>query len=169
MKSKLQFDFLVDKGKNTLTIRREFLADRQLVWDCYTKSELLNQWFAPKPLSTKTKSMDFREGGHWHYAMVEPDGTEYWGWTEYVKIQPIDFYTSLDAFSNAEGEINHDLPRAEWLVTFTDREENALVEMIVTYNSLADLETVIQMGMKDGMIATLEKLDELLLSLNTSK
>lgn len=166
MNSNLQFDFLVDKEKNTLTIRREFLAGRQLVWDCYTKKELLDQWFAPKPLTTKTKSMDFSEGGHWHYAMVEPNGTEYWGWTEYIRIKAIDFYTSLDAFSNAEGEINKDLPRAHWLVTFTDKGDNTMVETIVTYNSLADLETVIQMGMKEGMTATLEKLDELLLTLN---
>lgn len=167
MMNNLEFDFLVDKKKNTLTIRREFLAGRQLVWDCYTKSELLNQWFAPKPLSTKTKSMDFREGGHWHYAMVEPNGTEYWGLTEFIKIQPIDFYTSWDAFSNDAGEINQDLPRAEWMVTFKDKGNHALVETFVTYGSLADLKTVIQMGMKDGMISTFEKLEELLLSLNT--
>ena len=78
MKHLLQFDFLADKEKNTLTIRREFMANRQLVWDCYTKSDLLDRWFAPKPFTTKTKSMEFREGGHWHYAMVEPDGKEYW-------------------------------------------------------------------------------------------
>ncbi len=169
MSHNLQFDFLADKEKNTLTIRREFLAGRQLVWDCYTKSELLDQWFAPKPLTTKTKSMDFREGGRWHYAMVEPNGTEYWGLTEYRKIEPIDYYTALDAFSNAEGEINEGLPRAEWRVTFTDKAENALVETIVTYKSLADLETVIQMGMEQGMKATLEKLDELLLTINKQK
>jgi len=165
MNQNLQFDFLADKEKNTLTVRREFSAGRQLVWDCYTKSELLDQWFAPKPLTTKTKSMDFREGGHWHYAMVEPNGTEYWGLTEYVKISPIDFYTASDAFTNAEGEINESLPRAQWLVTFTDKEDHALVETVVTYKSLADLETVIQMGMEPGMIATMEKLDELLLKL----
>ncbi|AEV98276.1 ATPase [Niastella koreensis] len=162
----LQFDFLVDKAKNTLTIRREFLGSRQLVWDCYTKSELLDQWFAPEPLTTKTKSMDFREGGHWHYAMVEPNGTEYWGWTDYVKIKPIDFYTTLDAFSNADGEINKDLPRAEWRLTFTEKGENALVETIVTYKSLAELEQVIQMGMEQGMMATLQKLDQLLAKIN---
>lgn len=165
MKHNLQFDFIADKEKNTLTVRREFLAGRQLVWDCYTQSELLNRWFAPAPLTTKTKSMDFREGGHWHYAMVEPNGTEYWGYTEYVKIKPIDYYTSLDAFSNAAGEINKELPRAEWQVTFTDKGENTLVETVVTYNSLSDLETVVQMGMEQGMMATLEKLDELLLVL----
>ena len=165
MKHNLYFDFIADKQKNTLTIKREFLGDRQLVWDCYTKSELLDRWFAPKPLTTKTKSMDFREGGHWHYAMVEPNGTEYWGYTAYVKIKPIDYYTSLDAFSNADAEINEDLPRAEWLVTFTDKGENALVETVVTYKSLSDLEQVIQMGMEQGTVATMEKLDELLVVL----
>jgi uncharacterized protein YndB with AHSA1/START domain len=169
MNPHLQFDFLVDKEKNTLTIRREFLADRPLVWDCYTKSELLDQWFAPAPLTTKTKSMDFREGGHWHYAMVEPNGTEYWGYTAYVKIKPIDYYTTLDAFSNAAGEINKDLPRAEWRITFTDKGENALVETVVTYQSLSDLEKVIQMGMEQGMMATLKKLDELLLNIAKRK
>ena len=74
MKQTLHFDFLVDKKKNTITVRREFAANRQLVWDCYTKSELLDQWFAPKPFTTKTKSMEFNDGGHWIYAMIDPDG-----------------------------------------------------------------------------------------------
>ncbi|BAV07245.1 Uncharacterized conserved protein YndB, AHSA1/START domain [Filimonas lacunae] len=165
MKHNLQFDFIADKVKNTLTVRREFLAGRQLVWDCYTQQELLNQWFAPKPFTTKTKSFNFSEGGHWHYAMVEPNGTEYWGWTDYLTIRPIDYYTSLDAFTNEAGDINTDLPRAEWVVTFTDKGENTLVETVVTYKSLSDLETVINMGMEQGMIATLEKLDELLLTI----
>ena len=58
MNSNLLFDFIANKENNTLTIRREFAAKRQLVWDCHTKSELLDRWFAPKPLTTKTKSMD---------------------------------------------------------------------------------------------------------------
>lgn len=169
MKHNLQFDFVVDKEKNTLTIRREFIADRQLVWDCYTKSELLNQWFAPAPLTTKTKSMEFREGGHWHYAMVEPNGTEYWGWTDYLEIRPIDYYTCSDAFCNEAGEINQELPRADWRISFTDKGENALVETIVTYKSLSDLEKVVQMGMEQGMKATLEKLDNLLLTIKEKK
>lgn len=166
MKSNLQFDFLADKEKNTLTIRREFAADRQLVWDCYTKSELLDQWFAPKPFTTKTKLMDFREGGRWHYAMVDPEGKEYWGITDYLTIRPTEHYTALDAFSDETGAVNPNLPRANWLVSFSDLGEHAIVETIVTYNSLADLETVINMGMKEGMTSTLERLDELLESMS---
>ncbi|MEP0005752.1 MAG: SRPBCC domain-containing protein [Balneola sp.] len=162
MKADLQFDFLADKENNTLTIKREFAANRQLVWDCYTKIELLNQWFAPKPFTTKTKSMDFSEGGHWHYAMVEPNGTEYWGYTEYQDINPIDDYRTVDAFSDSEGNINPDLPKAKWHVQFSDSNDHAVVTTVVNYESQEDLETVINMGMEEGMISTLEKLDELL-------
>lgn len=165
MNSNLQFDFITDKENKTLTIRREFMADRQLVWDCYTKAELLDQWFAPSPFTTKTKSMDFREGGHWHYAMVDPTGPEYWGRMDYVKINPIDSYTALDGFCDDKGELNTELPRATWVVTFSELGENALVQTIVTYKSLADLETVLQMGMKEGLTSTLERLDQLLLTI----
>lgn len=165
MNSNLQFDFVANKDNNTLTIKREFAAERQLVWDCYTKQELLDQWFAPKPFITKTKSMDFSNGGHWHYAMVDLDGNHYWGYTSYNNIKPIDSYETTDAFCDENGNINNELPTAKWEVTFTDKGENAVVQTIVYYNSLADLETIINMGMQEGMMLTLEKLDELLLTL----
>lgn len=166
MKNNLQFDFLVDREKNTITMKREFAGNRQLVWDCYTKSELLDQWFAPEPFTTKTKSMDFSEGGHWHYAMVDPDGKEYWGLTQYETISPIASYTAQDAFSDENGGINPDLPRAGWEMNFHELGEKALVETVITYASLEGLETVIRMGMKEGMISTLERLDKLLLTLS---
>jgi len=166
MKNTLQFDFIVDKEKNTITVKREFAANRKLVWDCHTKSELLDKWFAPKPFTTKSKSMDFREGGHWIYAMVDPDGEEYWGRTEYVKINPIDGYKTLDAFANEKGEVNPDLPRATWDVTFHDQGKHTLVQTVVKYQTLEALDTVINMGMKEGLTSTLERLDDLLVTLN---
>lgn len=164
---RLQFDFLANKENNTLTIVREFAAARQLVWDCYTKQELLDQWFAPKPFTVKTKSMNFKSGGHWHYAMVSPEGHEYWGYTQYFDVNPIDFYRTSDAFCDDEGKVNADLPQATWLVQFADNNKHSIVTTVVQYASLADLETVLNMGMKDGLAATLENLDDLLLTLNT--
>ena len=166
MKNTMQFDFIVDKEKNTITVKREFAANRQLVWDCHTKSELLDRWFAPKPFTTKTKSMEFKEGGHWIYAMIDPDGKEYWGRTDYVKITPINNYKTLDAFSNEKGEVNPDLPHAKWDVNFIDQGKNTLVQTVVTYASLEGLETVLNMGMQEGLASTLEALDDLLLILN---
>lgn len=160
--SALKFDFLVNKENHTMTIQREFNAKRQLVWDCHTKSELLDQWFSPKPLSTKTKSMDFSDGGHWHYVMIDPAGPEYWGRMDYQRIRPIDNYTALDGFCDASGALNPEMPRAEWDVTFTDQGTRTLVRTVVTYASAEAIQQVIDMGMKDGMTSTMERLDELL-------
>jgi uncharacterized protein YndB with AHSA1/START domain len=165
MKNTLQFDFIADKKNNTITVKREFDAGRQLVWDCHTKSELLDKWFAPKPFTTKTKSMDFRNGGQWHYAMLDPNGAEYWAIMSYDKIKPIEKYEGLDAFSNEAGEINPELPRSHWAVSFEDRGERTMVQTIATYKTLADLDQVLQMGMQEGLASTLEKLDELLVKI----
>lgn len=168
MNGNLQFDFLVDKKNNIITVRREFLAERQLVWDCYTKSELLEQWFAPKPLTAKTKSMNFIEGGYWHYVMVEPNGIEHWSITEYLEIRPTNYFTTSDAFCNEKGEINPKYPRAKGKITFVDKGKITITETVITYSSLADVEAVIQMGMKDGLTSTLERLDDLLINYRQS-
>jgi uncharacterized protein YndB with AHSA1/START domain len=166
MKRDLRFDFVVDMTKYSITVEREFAARRQLVWDCYTKQELLDQWFAPKPLTTKTKHMEFKEGGYWHYAMVMPDGQEFWSRQDYQTINPIDGYVALDAFSDETGAVNPDLPRARWDVGFTDLQPRTLVTTIVLYKSAEDVQKVIDMGLKDGLASTLERLDELLLTMH---
>lgn len=169
MKTNLKFDFLVEEAKNTITIKREFAAKRQLVWDCHTKSELLDQWFAPKPLTTKTRHMDFKDGGHWHYAMVTPDGQEFWNRLDYQKISPIDGYAALDGFCDANGVVNPDMPRARLDVSFSDVQERTLVTTVVLYASAADVQKVVNMGLKDGMTSTLERLDELLQAINAQE
>ena len=162
MKANLQFDFLVDKENNTITVIKEFAANRQLTWDVHTKSEYLDQWFAPSPWKAKTKTMNFNEGGYWLYAMCGPEGEEHWGRMDYETINPIENYTAWDGFCDAEGVINPQLPRAKWQSTFTERGEYALVQTVVTYKSLNDLETVINMGMKEGLSIAIVGLEELL-------
>jgi uncharacterized protein YndB with AHSA1/START domain len=168
MKAELLFEFLVEQEQNRITVKREFAARRQLVWDCHTKSELLDQWFAPKPLTTKTKHMEFKEGGYWHFAMIAPDGQAFWSRQDYQTINPIDGYVAFDGFSDESGAVNHDMPRARWEVAFTDSEKNTLVTTVVSYDSPDDVQKVINMGLKDGMTSTLERLDELLQTLEAA-
>ena len=131
MKPDLRFDFVADKSSATLTVAREFDAEQQLVWDCHTKSELLDRWFAPKPLTTKTRHMDFRAGGYWHYAMITPDGQEYWNRLDYLTTDPIDGYTAMDGFCDETGAVNPAMPRSNWTVTFAEASGRTVVTTVV--------------------------------------
>src|SRR5689334_1138284 len=72
------FDFIVDKPTKTVSINMEFDAELPLVWDAFTKKEILDQWYAPAPWKSKTKHMNFEVGGRRFYAMVGPEGQEMW-------------------------------------------------------------------------------------------
>ncbi|MES2478479.1 MAG: SRPBCC domain-containing protein [Bacteroidota bacterium] len=161
----LTFNFSVDKENKTITVSREFAASRALVWDAYTQKEILDQWWAPKPWKARTKTMDFREGGHWHYAMVGPNGEEHWAVANYVIIRPQERFTGLDAFADAEGNINKDMPQSEWDVHFSDKGENTQVSFHIIYPDLAQLQATIEMGFKEGLAMAMEGLDALLPSL----
>ena len=63
MKTDLLFDFTVDKATKMVYITREFDAGLSLVWDAFTKAELIDQWIAPQPMVAKTKYQDFKVGG----------------------------------------------------------------------------------------------------------
>lgn len=165
MSINLLMDFSVDKENNTITVKREFAAEVALVWDAYTKSELLDQWWAPRPWKAKTKTMDFKEGGHWLYAMVGPNGEEHWAIANYKNIQVHKAFTGLDAFADADGNVNKDMPQSKWEVTFTGKGEKTLVQLQISYADLAQLEATIQMGFKEGLSMAMENLDELLPSL----
>lgn len=162
MSKKLLMDFSVNKENNTITVKREFAADVTLVWDAYTKSEILDQWWAPKPWKARTKTMDFREGGYWHYAMVGPAGEEHWAMASYIKIVPQKSFTGLDAFADADANINEAMPKSKWELTFTGKKDITLVESLISYDDLAQLEATIEMGFKEGLTMAMEGLDELL-------
>lgn len=165
----LTFDFLVNKENKTITVRKEFAADVSLVWDAFTKKEILDLWWAPKPWQSKTKSMEFKEGGTRLYAMVGPNGEEHWAIFNYHKIEKPKYFTGLDGFTDADGILKTDMPQINWKVSFTGKEKLTLVEMLLNFNSLEDLETIIQMGFKEGFTMTLNYLDELLPELSETK
>ena len=54
------------------------------------------------------------------------------------------------------------MPRSHQALRFTDAGKHTLVETRVSYASPEDLQKVIDMGMKEGLASTLERLDELL-------
>ena len=165
MNSKLKFDFEVNKENNTIVINREFNANIELVWQAWTTAELLDQWWGPKPWRAETQTMDFREGGFWHYAMVSPEGEKHWAKATYISIVKEKSFTGKDGFCDENGMINPAFPQNLWKNLFTANNEQTMVTITLTFDKLEDLEMTISMGFKEGFTMGLNQLDELLLTL----
>lgn len=155
-------EFIVDKENNQINVEREFDAPLEMVWAAWTQSEILDQWWAPKPYVVKTKSMDFSVGGTWLYAMISPDGSEHWSRADYQAINDQHSFTALDGFCNEHGEINDNLPRQQWKNTFRQEGSSTIVSIVISFTKLEDLETIIKMGFKEGFTSGLENLDHYL-------
>jgi PhnB protein len=155
-------NFVVDRDNRKINVEREFEAPLPLVWAAWTESELLDQWWAPKPWQAKTKRMDFSEGGYWLYAMMGPEGEVHWARSDFRSIAPLQGYTALDGFCDEHGNVNPGLPRSLWATVFTGGENRARVNIEITFDKLEDLEEIIRMGFKEGFTAGLENLDHLL-------
>ena len=157
-------EFIVNKETKTVVITAEFDAERDLVWGAYTKPELLDQWWAPKPFRSRTKVMEFREGGRRFYAMVNPAGAERWSVQKYTSISPKTNFKFFNAFAD-ENE-NLELPGSDWDLNFTEQAGTTKVTVSVYNESLERLERMIEMGFKEGLAATHEQLKELLTKLS---
>ncbi|KAB7726833.1 SRPBCC domain-containing protein [Rudanella paleaurantiibacter] len=160
-------DFIVDKTTKTVSFSREFNADLALVWDAYTKPEILDQWWAPKPWTSKTKYMDFEVGGRRFYAMVSPEGQEFWSLQTYTSITPKTNFTLLNAF--ADKDENPELPGSEWDLRFSDLNGKTTVHVSIYNESLARMEKMLEMGFKEGTAMNLKNLEELLATLSGQK
>jgi len=160
----LLFDFTVDKATKKVFITREFDAELSLVWDAFTKKEILDQWWAPKPFSSKTKIMNFKVGGRRFYAMVSPEGQERWAIQKYTSISPKTNFKFFNAFAD-ENE-NPELPGSEWDHTFSEQNGKTKVSVTIYNESLERMEKQIEMGFKEGFTMTLNYLDELLATLS---
>ncbi len=160
MKNAILFEFVVDKENHTIRVDRSFDAPLDLVWAAWTEADILDLWWAPKPWIARTKSMDFKEGGYWLYAMVGPEGEEHWCKAVYGKIVPHQSFSATDQFCDADGVPNPSLPSNRWDNTFFSNGETSQVTIQLSFDSLADLEKILEMGFREGFTMGLENLDQ---------
>ena len=168
MITKHQTNITKDTANKKLLVVREFDAPIHQVWQAWTDSNLLDQWWAPKPWKAKTKTMDFREGGYWLYAMVGPDGDHSWCRADFKTIDPGKSFTAIDAFCDENGKATTDFPIMHWKNEFFSTPTGTRVEVEITFSSEADMEKIIELGFKEGFTAAHTNLDELLQPVSTT-
>jgi len=140
-----------------------------LVWDAFTKAEILDQWVAPKPYISKTKFMDFKVGGRRFWAMVSPEGQERWAIQKYTSITPKTNFKMFNAF--ADKDENPQLPGSDWEYNFSeqngpDGHRITKVRITIFNESLERMEKLIETGFKEGYKMAIDNLEKLLATLS---
>lgn len=154
--------FTKDLEHATLVVERVFDAPVERVWDAHTKSEWLDQWWAPSPWKAVTVEMDFREGGRWFYYMLGPEGDRHYCVQAYDTIEAGRSTVGEDYFCDEAGVKKTDMPVSRWKTELFAEGTGTKLVTTVTYATRAELETVLTMGMEAGYAMGLSQLEALL-------
>ena len=162
MSTNTQLQITKDLQNKRITITRHFDAAPAQVWRAWTESDLLDQWWAPKPWRAETKTMEFKEGGHWLYAMVGPDDSRMWARVDFKSITPNKSFQATDCFCDENGNPNNDFPSMTWNNQFQAADGGTKVVVEISFDKEADLQKIIEMGFEAGFTAALSNLDHYL-------
>jgi uncharacterized protein YndB with AHSA1/START domain len=149
------------KSERELVITRTFNAPARIVFEAWTKPELLKRWWVPKsfPVSLVSLEADVRVGGRYRLVFSHESSTmEFFG--RYLEVTP----HSRLVWTNEEGGDGG----AVTTVTFEEKGGKTLLVLHELYPSNEALDAAMASGEKSGTGETFEQLDELLLTLGAS-
>ncbi|GGD79636.1 SRPBCC family protein [Paenibacillus nasutitermitis] len=155
-------------------LERIFAAPRALVFQAFTQAEHLKHWWGPKGWSLPVCNLDLRPGGVWHYCMKCTDeskdyyGQESWGKAVYKEIVEPERIVYIDTFSDAEGNTIEDMPQTLITMTFIEQEGKTKLISRAEYASAEDVQSVLDMGMLEGITETFDNLDRHLSEIQNS-
>jgi len=148
-------------SERELVVSRTVNGPARLVFEAWTKPELLERWWAPKsfPISLLSCEIDPRVGGKYRLVFgYEGSTMEFFG--RYLEVTP----PSRLVWTNDEGDDGGTVTT----VTFEERDGKTLVVVHDLYPSKEALDGAIASGSTSGMPEALEQLDGLLVTLGAS-
>src|SRR6266851_9610009 len=140
-----------------IVLTRVFDAQRTMVWDAFTKPELLKRWFGPRGWSMPVCEVDLKVGGGFRFVLRGPDGKDLGMRGVYREIAPPERSVHLESFDDYPGE-------SQVTAIFVEQEGKTTLTATVLYPSQEVRDAVIQSGMEHGAAESYDKLAELLAS-----
>jgi len=146
-----------------ILITREFDAPRHLVYEAFTKPELVRRWWHSNRGEMTVCEIDLRVGGVWRYVMVAEGFGEVGFHGEYREIVPNERIVSTEAY---EGIPDADEHAAVNVLTLTDLgNDRTLLSILVEHPTKEGRDAHINSGMEEGMQDALDLLEKVAVSL----
>jgi uncharacterized protein YndB with AHSA1/START domain len=140
-----------------IVLTRVFDAPRRLVFDAFSKPELLKRWFGPRGWSMTVCEIDLRVGGAFRFVLRSPDGKDMGMRGVYREIVPPERSVHMESFDDYPGE-------SQVTAVFTEDRGKTTLTATVLYASREIRDAVIKSGMEHGAAESYDKLAELLAS-----
>jgi uncharacterized protein YndB with AHSA1/START domain len=140
-----------------IVVTRVFDAPRHLVFDAFTKPELLKRWFGPRGWSLTVCEVDLRVGGTFRFILRGPDGKEMGMRGVYREIVAPERSVHMESFDDYPGE-------SQVTTVLAERGGKTTLTATVLYPSQEIRDIVIKSGMEHGAAESYDKLAELLVS-----
>ncbi len=123
---------------NKVTYKRYFDVPVDLVFEAWSSPEHLSEWWGPDGFTITTKSIDFKSGGIWEYAMHSPDGHNFKNRVKFIEIKK-PHHIFLTMLGDGEGEKDVDF---ESRILFEAVETGTNLTMEQIFSSKEELERV---------------------------
>ena len=156
-------DITKDLEACSLVVTTTFDVSPERVWRLWSDPRQLERWWGPEPYPATVVDHDLRPGGHVSYYMTGPEGDKHQGYWRVVEVDPPRRLVFEDGFADDGGAPNDDLPTSRSVVDVA-QVDDARTRMTITsqYDSTADLEQVLAMGMEEGIRQAVAQIDGLL-------
>jgi uncharacterized protein YndB with AHSA1/START domain len=138
-----------------IVMTRVFNAPRRLVYQAFTRPELIQRWLGPRGWTLPTCEVDLRVGGKYRYVGQGPDGTKLgWGGT-FREIVPEQRIVHTESFDDYPGEA---LMTAVW--SESGGKTTMTLTMLLASKEVRD--AIIASGMEHGAAESYDRLEEML-------
>ncbi|MBW3657726.1 MAG: SRPBCC domain-containing protein [Actinobacteria bacterium] len=156
-------DITKDLEHATLVVTSVFPAPPERVWQLWADPRQLERWWGPEPYPATVVDHDLRSDGHVSYYMTGPEGDQHKGYWRVLEVEPPTRLVLVDGFADADGEPDDDLPTSRTEVTIEPLDDTR-TRMTLTsiYDTTAELEQVLAMGMEEGIRTAVGQIDALL-------
>jgi uncharacterized protein YndB with AHSA1/START domain len=154
----------IDKDPAALTMQVVFdtTFPQQRLWDAFADPRQLERFWGPPTYPSQFAHHDFVPGGSAAYVMVGPDGDESGGWWEFLAVTPPNSFEVLDGFALPDGSRNNEMPATRMLFEFSTTDAGSRMTATTFFNSAAELEQLIAMGMEEGTRQAMGQIDAVL-------
>lgn len=143
-------------GDREIVMTRVFDAPRQMVYDAFTRPELLKRWFGPRGWSLSVCEVDLRVGGGFRFILSGPGGRQMGMRGVYRELAPPDRSVHMESFDDFPGE------PAQVTAVLVEEDGKTTLTATVLSPSREVRDAMIQSGMEHGAAESYDKLAELL-------